>query len=187
MSTAFGPTGCAMAGLAVLVTAGLDQAHAARSDYIASVDVVRGDGGAGDTVTGVVFEDLSRDGVRQEDEPGIAGVMVSNGREVVLTDDDGAYTLPAFDNMTVFVTEPAAYDVPVNDAMVPQFFYHHLPEGTPEELRYGGLPPTGPLPEAINFPMIRGGVTDRFSCVVMGDTQPYSNTEVGYVRDSIVT
>ena len=35
--------------------------------------------------------------------------------------------------------------------------------------------------------MVRGDVTDQFSCVVMGDTQPYSNTEIGYVRDSIVT
>ena len=84
MSTTFGQTGCAVAALAALVVAGLGEAHAARTDYIASVDVVPGDGsaadeGTDDTVTGVVFEDLSRDGVRQDDEPGIAGVMVSNG------------------------------------------------------------------------------------------------------------
>lgn len=175
--------GCGLLALAAMTAS----ASAAQNDYIATIHVIPGsEGAAAETVSGVVFEDLSRDGVRQDDEPGIAGVMVSNSREVVLTDENGAYELPAFDNMTVFVTEPRAYDVPVNDDLVPQFFYHHKPDGTPIELRYGGLPPTGPLPAAINFPMVRGDTSDQFSCVVMGDTQPYSNTEIGYVRDSIV-
>lgn len=158
----------------------------ARTDYIAGIDVIRGTGGAADAVTGAVFHDLSRDGVRQADEPGIAGVIVSNGRDVTTTGADGSYSLPVYDNMTVMVHEPAAYDVPVDANGVPQFFYHHLPEGTPETLRYGGLAATGPLPAAINFPMIRTGVDEDFSCVMMGDAQPYSNTEVGFVRDGVL-
>ncbi len=158
----------------------------ARMDYVADVDTVSAMAGtAADTATGVVFEDLSRDGVRQADEPGVAGVVVSNGRDVVRTDADGAYQLPVFDDMTVMVQEPAGYDVPVNAHGVPQFFYIHKPDGTPENLRYGGLEPTGPLPAAINFPLVRTERAERFACVAMGDTQPYSNTEVGYVRDGI--
>jgi hypothetical protein len=152
-------------------------------DYVAEIDV-RGTVEGAETVNGAVFHDLSRDGVRQEDEPGIRGVMVSNGRDVVVTGADGAYELPVYDNMTVMVVEPAAYDAPTDADGVPQFFYHHLPEGTPEALRYGGLPATGPLPAEINFPLIRTGTTEAFSCVMMGDTQPYSNTEIGHVRDS---
>ncbi len=158
----------------------------ARTDYVADIHVVPGSGGTTETVTGVVFHDLSRDGVRQDDEPGVGGVIVSNGRDVTQTGPDGSYRLPVFDNMTVMVSEPAAWDVPVNAHGVPQFFYHHKPEGTPETLRYGGLAPTGPLPDAINFPMIRTGIDEAFSCVMMGDTQPYSNTEVGYVRDGVL-
>ncbi|MEO0767210.1 MAG: metallophosphoesterase N-terminal domain-containing protein, partial [Pseudomonadota bacterium] len=157
----------------------------ARTDYVADIDVVRGGDGDGTAATGVVFHDLSRDGMRQDDEPGIAGVMVSNGRDVTTTGEDGSYSLPVFDNMTVMVHEPAAFDVPVDMNGVPQFFYHHKPQGTPETLRYGGLSPTGPLPAAINFPMVRTGVDEQFSCVMMGDTQPYSNTEIGYVRDGV--
>ena len=174
---------------ALLATASLLVAMPAqaRMDYVAGIHVVPGsEGAAAETVTGMVFHDLSRDGVRQEDEPGVAGAIVSNGRDVTQTGPDGAYELPAFDNMTVMVSEPAAWDVPVNEHGVPQFFYHHKPGGTPETLRYGGLPPTGPLPQAINFPMIRTGTDDSFSCVMMGDTQPYSNTEIGYVRDSVL-
>ena len=172
--------------MALVATASVLVVHqaAARFDYTASIDVRPGDGPSSEA-TGTVFHDLSRDGRRQEDEPGVAGVIVSNGRDVTVTDAQGRYTLPAFDNMTVMVQEPAAWDVPVNAVGVPQFFYTHKPLGSPEPLRYGGLAPTGPLPAAIDFPMIRTGTDTDFSCVMMGDTQPYSNTEVGYVRDSI--
>lgn len=174
----YGPAGAAMA--ASLLAAGPALAEFV---YVAEVDA-RGEAADAETVSGVVFHDLSRDGMRQDDEPGIAGVMVSNGREVVRSGPDGGYELPAYVNMTVMIVEPAAYDVPTDTNGVPQFFRHHLPEGTPEELRYGGLSPTGPLPAEIDFPLLRTGARDAFSCIMMGDTQSYSNTEVGYLRDS---
>lgn len=43
---------------------------------------------------GVVFEDLDGDGRQSHSEPGIVGVAVSNGRQVVRTDAEGAYTVP---------------------------------------------------------------------------------------------
>ncbi|MEL7140357.1 MAG: metallophosphoesterase N-terminal domain-containing protein, partial [Pseudomonadota bacterium] len=75
--------------------------------YIGSVETV-GTGG-GDEVRGTVFEDLNRNSKLDAGEPGIAGVLVSNGREVVVTAADGAYALPAYDDMNVFVTKPAGY------------------------------------------------------------------------------
>src|SRR5690606_8986629 len=107
-------------------------------------------------------------------ETGYPDVAVSNGREVVLTDQSGRYELPAYDDMTVFVTKPADWAVPLDENNIPQMAYQHKPAGSPP-LRFGGLPPTGPLPAAINFPMVPTRPTDDFSCVVMGDTQPYSN------------
>ncbi len=162
-------------------------APAAAFDYVADIHVVpAGEGAAPEVVRGVVFHDLSRDGARQDDEPGIAGVIVSNGREAVRTGPDGAYELPVFDNMTVMVTKPGGYATPTTADGVPRFFYHHKPEGTPQELRYGGLAPTGPLPAEISFPLVRQPESDQFSCIAMGDTQPYSNDEVGYVRDGVL-
>src|SRR5687767_1380341 len=66
---------------------------------------------------GFVFEDTNRDGVRQEGEPGIANVAVSNGLEIVSTAPDGSYAVPVFTQLggtTVFVTKPATYEVPVD-------------------------------------------------------------------------
>lgn len=163
--------------------------RASELDYQATIDVVPRAEGEEDpeTVTGVVFDDTEMDGVYDpETDAGVPGVMVSNGREVVETDEDGAYELPAYDDMTVFITKPNDRAVPTDEGHIPQMAYEHKPAGSPE-LRFGGLEPTGPLPEAINFPTVPVQVTDEFSCAVMGDTQTYSNTEVGYVRDSIAT
>lgn len=180
---------CLVSRLALIAGAAfaLAQPAAARQDYVASVQTVAAPADqTAESARGVVFHDLSRDGIRQDDEPGLAGVIVSNGREAVVTAADGSYELPVWDNMTVMVTKPAGYAVPTTADGVPQYFYHHKPAGTPANFRFGGLPPTGPLPAEINFPLVRQAESDRFSCVTMGDTQPYSNDEVGYVRDSVL-
>ena len=66
---------------------------------------------------------------------------VSNGRDVTTTDSHGRYELPAFDNMTVFVTQPRGYQVPVDEDNVAQFFYHHLPEGSRSCATAASTPP----------------------------------------------
>ena len=153
-------------------------------DYKANVEVI-GIAEDDSTIDGRVFEDRNLNGVLDAGEKGIRGVMVSNGEEVVLTDAYGYYSLPAYVGMSVMVTKPAKYDLPVNEYNVPQFFYHHMPEGSPP-LRFGGLAPTGPLPETVNFPLARAkNKSKKFKMIVIGDTQPYSNTEVGYVRDTL--
>jgi hypothetical protein len=50
-------------------------------------------------VTGVVFWDKNMNGVQDNREPGIPNVYVSNGKDVVQTDKQGLYTLPAYDEM----------------------------------------------------------------------------------------
>ncbi|WP_083936203.1 calcineurin-like phosphoesterase C-terminal domain-containing protein [Nocardiopsis ganjiahuensis] len=157
----------------------------AASDYRGGIEVVPASDGPTDdsVVTGRVFVDTDQDSAGGSDEPGLAGVMVTNGRDVVLTDDEGGYELPAFDNMTVSITQPSGYQVPLDEYNIPQFHYNHLPEGSPE-LRYGGIEPTGPLPSAINFPLVESELTaaEAQSCVIAGDLQTYTPEEVEYAR-----
>ncbi|WP_087102856.1 calcineurin-like phosphoesterase family protein [Nocardiopsis sp. JB363] len=133
-------------------------------------------------LTGKVFIDADRDSA-SDGEAGLAGVTVTNGRDVVQTDDEGEYELPVFDNMTVSITQPSGHQVPVDEYNVPQFHYNHLPEGSPE-LRYGGIEPTGPLPAAVNFPLVESELTAEAaqSCVIAGDLQTYDEQEVEYAR-----
>jgi hypothetical protein len=161
--------------------------YAKNIDYKATIDII-GISSDTDIVKGKIFVDRNKNGAFDRHERGVQNVLVSNGRDVVKTSKSGEYELPAYVGMTLFITKPAGYDIPVNEDNVPQFFYHHLPEGSPE-LRFGGLEPTGPLPDAINFPLIESKKAKRkenkFKMIVIGDTQPYSNNEVGYVRDTL--
>ncbi len=153
--------------------------------YRGEIEVVRTPTGAADdaVLTGQVFVDANRDSVSDGDETGLSGVMVTNGRDVVLTDSEGRYELPAFDNMTVSITQPSGYQVPMDEHNIPQFHYNHLPEGSPE-LRYGGIEPTGPLPSAVNFPLVESEQTANAaqSCIIAGDLQTYDRQEIEYAR-----
>ncbi|SKC80857.1 calcineurin-like phosphoesterase C-terminal domain-containing protein [Krasilnikoviella flava] len=188
---------CALAGIAPLVglvlvapsaSAATAQARSAEPDlYTGHVEVVRGDAADPEVLNGTVFDDRDEDSTQDRREKGIAGVTVSNGRDVVTTDGKGRYSIPAYDGMTVFVTQPAGYQVPVDEDKVAQFSYNHLPEGSPE-LKYGGIEPTGPLPEAVNFPLAKSKATGKAqqSCPIASDTQAYNMTEMGYARDGAV-
>jgi 3',5'-cyclic AMP phosphodiesterase CpdA len=155
--------------------------------YVGGVEVVRGPAttkaaAAKKTVTGRVFEDANKNSRFDGREKGIAGVVVSNGRDVTKTNKRGVYTLPVYDNMTVTVTQPSGYQVPVDEHNIAQFHYNHLPAGTPEKLRFGGIAPTGPVPSAVNFPMMasKASAKKAQSCITAGDLQTYSNREVAY-------
>ncbi len=139
-----------------------------------------------DSVSGVVFHDGNADGRRQADEPGVAGVLVSNGRDVTVTDERGRYTLPIRPDMDVSVVQPSGWRVPVDARQVPQFAVSRKLGGTPEPLRFGGLPDPGPVPESIDFALRPTAEGDRFRCAVIGDPQTYSNEEVGFFRSTTV-
>ncbi|MEM1381741.1 MAG: calcineurin-like phosphoesterase family protein [Pseudomonadota bacterium] len=176
-------------GTAPLIEASSDTAPQTShlfTDYRGAPEVVRGDGDGGEVVSGVVFEDRNANSQRDSGEPGIRGVKVSNGLDVVLTDSQGRYELPARDDMAVMVIQPSGYQVPHDSNWVPQFAYQHKPAGSPKALRYGGLAPTGMLPETINFPLIKTNAATDYTCAVLGDVQAYANQEVSYFRNSTI-
>jgi len=156
------------------------------SAFRGQVEVVRDDRTDRETVSGSVFEDKDQDSTQDSGEPGVPGVKVSNGREVVTTDGQGRYELPVEDNMTVFVTQPRGYQVPVDEDNVAQFSYNHLPEGSPE-LKFGGIDPTGAVPAALNFPLAKSGLTQdpEQHCLIGGDIQTYTEEQVEFARAGV--
>ncbi len=116
---------------------------------------------------GVVFEDRDGNGVRDEGERAVAGVKVSNGVEVVVTDQEGRYALPVSDDTTIFVIKPRDWGMPLNRHHLPLFYYIHKPLGSPDErYLFKGVPPTGPLPRSIDFPptictLVAGGFSTQ--------------------------
>jgi hypothetical protein len=140
------------------------------------------------TVTGVVFEDRSGTGARQGDDPGIAGVLVSNGYDVVRTDADGRYALPVDDEAVIFVIKPTGYAVPVDHVMLPRFYYMHRPHGTPAglSLRYRGIAPTGPLPGSVDFALRRADEPTRFEVLLFTDPHAENPAAIDFIRTDVV-
>ncbi len=101
---------------------------------------------------GYVFEDSNKNGKKDRNEKGIANVAVSNGYDVVLTDNNGKYELIVEDDNIIFVIKPSGYKPLVDDNNLPKFYYIHKPLGSPQ-LKYAGTPPTGKLPKSIDFPL----------------------------------
>ena len=126
------------------------------------------------TVSGIVYENRSGDSRRALSDPGIAGVLVSNGREVVKTDAGGHYTLPIDDESIIFVIKPSRYAVPLDQDMLPRFYYVHQPAGSPPnlKLRYRSIDPTGPLPDSVDFPLKKADEPQKFDVIVFTDPQP---------------
>ncbi|MEM0909478.1 MAG: calcineurin-like phosphoesterase C-terminal domain-containing protein [Pseudomonadota bacterium] len=154
--------------------------------YFAEIDVVKdGQTVQTDTISGKVFNDANRNGKPDPNEAGIANVAISNGLDVVRTNVSGEYTIEVRPDMSLFVVQPSGWQVPTDSNYTPQFAYQHKPEGSPKALRFGGLPPTGPIPNAVNFPLKPASRGD-FTCVVLGDIQAYANQDISYFRDSTI-
>jgi Icc-related predicted phosphoesterase len=62
------------------------------------------------TVTGVVFEDVNHNNIKDKNETGIKGVAVSDQVNVVMTGEDGSYSLPnAKGYGIIFISLPDSY------------------------------------------------------------------------------
>jgi 3',5'-cyclic AMP phosphodiesterase CpdA len=143
---------------------------------------------AAEMARGVVFEDLNSDGRYQDAEPGVPGVAVSNGINVVDTDADGVYRIAIEQGDTLFITKPSGWAVPSSPEELPRFYYHHVPNGAPADRRprYRGIAPSGPLPDSIDFPLTLRPEPARFTSVWFADPQPQTMDEVEFIRDDVV-
>lgn len=139
-----------------------------------------------ETAKGIVFDDANKNRILDPGEKGIPDVLVSNGETVVKTNAVGQYQLEVDNDTILFVIQPSGWQVPSNEQNLPQYYYIHKPEGSPKNLKYKGVDPTGPLPASINFPLNKIKDNDKFSFFAFGDPQPYSTEDVDYFHRDIV-
>lgn len=140
---------------------------------------------AAQPVRGEVFEDLNVDGARQTGEPAIAGVLVSNGVEVVETDTVGRYQLNAPSHGAVFVIQPRGFSVLRDKTNTPRFYRLFRPSNGPD-LGYPSPAPSGPLPASLDFGLTRGGPGPQFRALLFADPQPTTDAELTFVRDDFL-
>lgn len=137
---------------------------------------------------GVVYEDERGAGPRRPGDRRIAGVMVSNGRDVALTGVDGGWSLSVEPGDSIFIIEPPHWRTRRSAVGVPEFSYLYEPQGSPSSLRsrFPLIEPTGSLPASIDFPLQRRQEAPEFEALLVTDTQPENLAELNYVRDDIV-
>ncbi|MFN9238044.1 MAG: metallophosphoesterase N-terminal domain-containing protein, partial [Planctomyces sp.] len=138
-----------------------------------------------DKATGIVFLDSNQNGTRDADEPGIPGVKVSNGREVVACDQHGHYELPVDDDTILFVIKPSGYRTVIDALNIPRGYYIHKPAGSPK-LDFPGVAPTGPLPASVDFPLYHAPEPAAFDVIFCGDPQPRNQQEVDFIAHDVV-
>ncbi len=135
---------------------------------------------------GTVFADANGNRLRDDGEPGLEGVAVSNQKEIVMTDAEGKWSLPHDEDTIFFVIKPTGWATPLDSQNLPEFYHIHKPGGSPEGFRYAGVDPTGPLPESIDFPLHRQDEPERFQTIFFGDPQPASQDEVDYIAHDVI-
>ncbi|NLO32226.1 MAG: hypothetical protein GX117_02540 [Candidatus Hydrogenedentes bacterium] len=139
-----------------------------------------------ETVVGTVYHDQNGNRVKDAHESGIPGVAISNGESVVVTDSAGRYSIDVEDPGIVFMVKPRGWETFVDPASgLRQFYYLYRPNGSPE-VKYGGIAPTGALPESLDFPLRPLKESNAFEILLLGDPQVRDLDEVRYyVRDMI--
>jgi len=135
---------------------------------------------------GYVFHDKDGDGRKGAGDPGLGGIMVSNGRDVVLSDESGRWQLPVLDGpaTSFFVVKPKGYAPPTGTDLLPRHFYLHQPDGSPKQ-KFAGVKASGPLPASIDFPLVATAESNKFRMLICGDAQPRDLREVDYLARSV--
>ncbi len=134
---------------------------------------------------GVVFHDTNKNGKKDKSEVGLKSVSVSNGKDVVQTNEKGEYRLPVGSDNIIFVIKPSDYSFPLNENNLPQYYYIHKPNGSPV-LKYSVSLPTGKLPARLDFPMYRQDESKQFQALVFGDPQVYNLEELAFFKKGII-
>lgn len=134
---------------------------------------------------GVVFVDCDGDGKFGSQDSVFQGVKVSNGEQIVRTDENGRYEISVDDDSVIFVIKPSGYRTSLDENNLPKFYYIHKPKGSPQ-FRFPGSKPTGSLPQSIDFPLYQQSEPESFKILLFGDPQPRNDVEVDYIAHDVV-
>lgn len=136
-------------------------------------------------VKGYVYADKNGNGKKEKNEKGLSNIPVSNGIYVTTTDKSGRYELPVGNDNIIFVIKPAGFSLPVNKDNLPQFYYIHKPEGSPQQ-KYQGVQPTGKIPQQVNFALIPTEEKENFRILVFGDPQIKIRQQLDFFNRGII-
>ncbi len=125
---------------------------------------------------GEVFADRNGDGRRDGNEAGLAGIAVSNGRDIVRSDAQGRYRFPEAGGGPVFVIKPAGYVL------------GRRADGLPDHWRQAAIDASGSCAPIGLGPRSSDSAPDArgLEVLLFGDPQPKLMEDVGHYERGIV-
>lgn len=129
--------------------------------------------------SGRVYLDENHSGTYDIGEEPLSNVPVSNGLDIVQSNERGEYQIPLRDNGVVFIIKPSGYISHFSEENIAKFFAYHKPEGSPPH-KYAGVPKTI-LPEQLNFALYPNPDERRLKVALLGDTQVENMDHVFHV------
>ncbi|MCM4158113.1 calcineurin-like phosphoesterase family protein [Gramella sp. AN32] len=130
-------------------------------------------------IHGFVYLDENKNEVFDKGETTIPNVAISNGRDVVQTDDKGRYNLKVDNDETVFLIKPSGYISKLSEDDVPLNYTFNKPKGSPD-FKFPGVKPQE-IPKPYNFALYRNEGEDTLKIALLGDTQTKTIDEVYYL------
>lgn len=120
-------------------------------------------------IKGQVFLDSNKNGILDKEESGLTEIMVSNGVDIVKTDEKGKFAIERVGHLPVFVIKPTGY----------QFTSIHL--GQPLFYECEKIIKNGKL----QFGLQKQNEDQKLRVALLGDTQPHNIDEVYYTLRAI--
>ena len=140
---------------------------------------------AAEHMRGTVFADANGNGIQDAREKGIQEVVVSNGRDIVLTDTQGGYVIPIEAGQVVFAVKPARFNARKRANGMPAFWQTYQPSHT-SSLKYGGFAPQSSLQFNIGFVPTNARASAPSRVLVFADPQTKNAADVGYYKKDVV-
>jgi len=137
-------------------------------------------------IEGYVFVDSNNNSIMDLDEEGLNGVMVSNQKDVVITNEKGHFQIKLIEGNFVFVTKPEAYQFKLDKYNNPEFYFLYKTKKTKELLIYPSSEPITEIPEALYFPVYENPGEQEHSCLMIGDPQMKDDKRLEYYREGVI-
>ncbi|HSO87300.1 MAG TPA: metallophosphoesterase N-terminal domain-containing protein, partial [Draconibacterium sp.] len=119
---------------------------------------------------GRVFLDENANGRLDNNENGVKGICISNGKDLVQTNEKGEWQIESTHKKSVFMIKPAGFTVPVNQHQIPQHFNQS----------------NSSTSSIINFPLVKQNESKKFSALFFGDTQARGEREMNFIFHDVV-
>jgi len=119
--------------------------------------------------SGHVYLDRNHNGIYDQGDEPLSQVSISNGLDIVQSNEHGEYQIPLRDDGVIFVIKPSGYIPGFSEDNIANFFAYHNPKGSPN-YKYKGIPQTK-LPDQLNFALYSNPDEKRLKVALLGDTQ----------------